>query len=214
MSRVILAFLAMAFAPSCSQSGPEASPHEGRPSKPAAASPRAAALARGRTVSDRNVAWPSPATVDVEAASALSPVDRDAVGRSTIPVLLPRGRELLGGARVVVKPAFYAASIEGAGVLDGVHLSISATKTTHRHAALRAEKKASVRDGKPAWVLENEGIWSVTWEENGLSYVADLECARPGEDPRCASSEAVLAVVDGLVFVGGSFSTGEPLEAP
>ncbi len=214
MSRVILALLALGVVSGCSgQPGSAPEPGDGRPSKPVVVPARAAARARGRVISERNVAWPAPESIDASAVAALAPADREALHRATVPVLLPRAPALLEAARLVVKPAFYAASIEGAADLAGTHLSISATKTVHRLAALHAEKTAAVRGGKPAWVLENEGIWSVTWEENGLSYVADLECARPGEDARCASADALVAIVEGLVFVGGSFGASEPGEA-
>ena len=57
--------------------------------------------------------------------------------------------------------------------------------------------------GRPAWITQNESIWSATWEENGVSYVAEVECSRP-TDARCQSPDVLVELTESLVFVGGA----------
>ncbi|NUP11173.1 MAG: hypothetical protein HOW73_34440 [Polyangiaceae bacterium] len=161
-----------------------------------------------RAVEELHVAWPERSKIDAAVLSRAPSEARDAISKAVVPVLLPRAGVLVEQARVVAKPAFVAASMDGSAEESGLHLSISATKIVHRHAGIdRVAPARSVRAGRPAWVLQNEGIWSVSWEENGVSYVVDLECARPSEDARCATEDRVLAIVEDLAFVGGSFET-------
>ena len=76
----------------------------------------------------------------------------------------------------------------------------------HRYPGMeRIQPTHTVRQGKPAWVLPNEGIWSVSWEEMGVSYSLDVECERPKDDVRCQSADRAVAIVESLVLVGGSF---------
>jgi hypothetical protein len=91
---------------------------------------------------------------------------------------------------------------------DGVTVSLQANRLARRHAALPPALGRDVVRGRDAWITQNEGIWSATWTEHGVSYVLEVECARPGEDARCASDAYVRALAEELVFVGGSFEQG------
>lgn len=167
-------------------------------------------VAGARAVDELRVTWPARAEVDTTLLARVPADARALIERSTVPVMLPRTRGLAERARFVAKPTFFAASIAGSEEHEGLHLAISATKIVHRHRGIDPLKAtATVRGGKPAWVLQNETIWSVSWEEHGVSYVVDLECARPSEDARCESDAAILAIVEELTFVGGSFGASE-----
>lgn len=50
--------------------------------------------------------------------------------------------------------------------------------------------------------MESEGIWSVSWQEFGTSYILSLECGSK-TDERCNSANYALSLVEALVYVGG-----------
>lgn len=159
----------------------------------------------------RQVSWPAENVVDRDTLGLLSEDARAAVRSSKLPVLAPRRATLAAPAKVVARPNFTALAIRGQGDDDGLTVSLSATRVSQRYELaptdLGAARPHQVRNGKPAWVLQNEGIWSVTWEEHGVSYVLELECATAGADLRCQSEREVLRLAEELAFVGGSFET-------
>ncbi len=166
---------------------------------------RGAAVPGARAVEELHVVWPAEASVDRRVKAALPAEARAAVDAATVPVLVPTRPSLVARAKVIAKPAFTAVALQGDGEDAGLTISISATKIVHRHPGIDAvSPRDHVRGGRPAWVLMNEQVWSVTWEEHGVSYVVDLECARPSEDARCASPDAVLALVEDLRLAGGA----------
>ncbi len=170
---------------------------------------RARDLPVHKAVDVARIAWPPRSAIDGEALAALSPRARASVEGSRVPVLVPRDVDLAGPAELVVRPAFTALSSRGADAHAGVTVSVSATRISHSYEGIpAAEGPARVRGGLPAFVTQNELIWSVTWREHGVSYVVEVECSRPSEDPRCADSSFVTGVADDLVFVGGSFLDG------
>lgn len=152
------------------------------------------------------VVWPERSAIDDATLGRLSQPARAKVSESLVPVMLPRAAGLVDKAKLVVKPAFTAISMTGEGEHAGVTVSVSATRVSHRYADVPEVKGPErVRGGKPAFVTQNELIWSVTWFEHGISYVVEVECARPSEDARCADDKFVRSVVEDLTFVGGSF---------
>lgn len=154
----------------------------------------------------RTVAWPAREAVDQEAVSRLAAPIREALAASVVPVLAPKDETLLSSLRPVVKPGFTSLSIRGAGQHQGLHITVGATSNVHRYPGMeRITPTHTVRSGKPAWVLPNEGIWSVSWEEMGVAYSVDVECEHPQDDARCQSADRVVEIVESLVFVGGSF---------
>lgn len=172
--------------------------------------PEATKVAPGtHAIDDARVVWPAREAIATSVVAKMSPDALDAVSRAALPVLMPRQGSFAEKAKVITKPAWVAVSTRPTGEDDGLTISISATKLVHRVPGVDpARATSSVRDGKPAWITQNEGIWSVTWDENGVSYVVDMECSRPGEDARCANQDRVVALVEDLVFVGGSFAVG------
>ncbi len=188
---------------------PDAPPREGERDTSTEAAPVVERL-RPRALDQLRVSWPDRSTVDAAVVASLSEDARVRVARSTVPVMLPADLDLTRAARVVDKPQFTTAAFSDRETGKGVSVFVSATKVAHRYGHIRpAERASQVRGGKPAWVLENESIWSVSWDEHGVSYVLEVECARPSEDPRCASPDFALSLVESLRFVGGSFAGEE-----
>lgn len=162
-----------------------------------------------KAVDEVHVAWPERSTIDASVLAGLPAEARELVKTSRVPVLVPRAASLLAAAKLVVRPAFTAVSIDGQGEHAGLNVSISATRVTHRYQGIpEARGPERVRGDKPAFITQNEGIWSATWRENGLSYVVEVECARPGEDARCRDDAFLRTVVEDLAFVGGAFVGG------
>lgn len=177
----------------------------GPPAAERAEQPARAVTPGQRAVEELRVRRPHASELDGALRAALPADARASLDAASVPVLLPARSSLIDGAKLVVKPAFTAAALRGRGDDEGLTVSISGTKIVHRHAGIEAvSPRDRVRGGKPAWVLMNEQVWSVTWEEHGVSYVVDLECARPSEDARCASPDAVLAIVEELRLAGGA----------
>jgi hypothetical protein len=155
----------------------------------------------------QRVAWPARASIDAAPLARLSPKARGEVEKSSIPVLVPAA--MADAAKLVVRPAFTAVSITGTGEHLGLTVSVSATRVAHRYQNTpRAQGPERVRGDKPAFITQNERIWSATWRENGVSYVVEVECARPDEDARCESDAFLRTVVEDLAFVGGAFEGG------
>ncbi|MFO0554915.1 MAG: hypothetical protein U0271_41445 [Polyangiaceae bacterium] len=190
-------------------SGPAAQrapqPHDARPTAIHAGPARAELL-------DVRPAAYSPSEVDATVLARLPAAERASVATSPLPVLLPRSSGWAESARVVSRPAFYAASMTGAGADMGLHIAISASRVRHRYADMERDDghtRSHIVRGHPAWVLANEGIWSVSFEERGVEYVVDVECAGALEDPRCQGPATVLSVAEDLVLVGGGLVLGE-----
>lgn len=161
--------------------------------------------ARAELLDVRPTAY-SPIEVDTSVLARLPAAERASVADSPVPVLLPRAAGLAEGARVVSRKAFYAASISGTGDDSGLHIAISASRVRHRYSDMErddADTRSHIVRGHPAWVLANEGIWSVSFEERGVEYVVDVECAGALEDPRCQGPATVLSIAEDLVLVGG-----------
>ncbi len=162
-----------------------------------------------KAVDVARVAWPDQASVDAATLVRLPAEAQNLVPSSSVPVLLPRAEGLAGATRLIVKPVFTAASMTGTGEHLGLTVSVSATRVSHRYADIPPAKgPARVRGGKEAFITQNEGIWSVTWFEHGVSYVLEVECERPGDDARCADDAFIKTLVEDLTFVGGAFDGG------
>jgi len=162
-----------------------------------------------KAIDVRRVSWPRVDEVDDGVAQNLSADVRQAVARSSLPVLVPRALGLVDRTVLIVRDNFYAASIHGSDDYAGLTVNVSATRVTHRYRGMPNVKgRDRVRGDRPAFVTSNEGIWSATWIENGVSYVVEVECAHPSEDARCADSTFVERLADELAFVGGSFAEG------
>lgn len=144
----------------------------------------------------QTVRWPG-GTLDSLSLGALSTASREAVGRSPVPVLVPRGAPLATG-KLMVGPHWYAFSAD----LGGAHVSVSATRVAYTYGvAFDVPARREVR-GLAVSLTRSEGIWSASWLEHNVAYSLDLECAAVG-DARCADERSVLELIRGLVYVGG-----------
>jgi len=178
------------------------------PAAPAQAAPGQLACPVVKTLEIAEVRWPPRDAIDAESLARLSERAREAVTRSRLPVLLPKRDGLLERAVVMASAQYTAVSIPAEDRQHGVTISLQANRIAHRYAEVPPALGRDVVRGHDAWITQNEGIWSATWTEHGVSYVLELECARPGDDPRCESDAALRALAEELVFVGGSFEVG------
>lgn len=208
LAALVLSALAASACEAPRETGPTEGPQAAVP-RPVHDAPPSSREVSTHSLDQLHVQWPERSQLQADVLARMTDAARAAVQLSPLPVLVPRKAGLTERTQLAVKPAFYAASIRGEGEHAGVVLNVSATRIAHRYPGMpRAEKTDRVRGDRPAWVLANEGIWSVTWDEHGVSYVVELECARPYEDTRCANSDYVVAIADDLAFVGGTFDGG------
>jgi hypothetical protein len=161
-----------------------------------------------KTLEVADVRWPARGAIDAASLARLSDGAREAVSRSRVPVLLPKRDALLARAVVMPSAHYTAVSIPADDREHGVTISLQANRVAHRYAEVPPALGSDVVRGHDAWITQNEGIWSASWTEHGVSYVLELECARPGDDPRCENDAALRALAEELVFVGGSFEEG------
>ncbi len=145
------------------------------------------------------VRWPAAGTLDRIAFARLDESSRDAVRTSPVPVLVLREPALLAVTRVMTGPAWYAiAAREG-----GLTISLGGTRLAHPHPGVAPARGRSIVRGEPAFVTQNEAIWSASWLENGVAYVLEVECDTPSE-PRCADERTLLGLTAALSYVGGA----------
>lgn len=155
--------------------------------------------------------WPPASEIDAATVARLPRRATDAIALASLPVLMPRAEpqhleralvaSLLPTAIVLHQASWTSVSLRG----QGLTITLTATSLAHRHAAASASEPVALPHelrGKPALVTQNEGIWSATWFEHGVSYAAEIECDRP-DAKACAGPDLVRALAEDLVFVGG-----------
>lgn len=132
-----------------------------------------------------------------DALAALDAASREAVRRSPVPVLLLPA-EWSANSRVMADRGYYAVSARRSELSVAIH----ASDIVHApgDGAEQSPRAHTVR-GRPALVMVNDGIRSVTWEEGRTSYVVEVECYRALEDPRCTEEAFVLELAESLVAV-------------
>lgn len=175
---------------------------------PAQVAPAQLARPVVKTLEIAEVRWPAREAIDTASLARLSEAAREAITRSRVPVLLPKRDALLERAVVMPSAQYTAVAIPAEDRQHGVTISLQANRLAHRYAEVPPALGRDVVRGHDAWITQNESIWSASWTEHGVSYVLELECARPGDDPRCANDAALRALAEELVFVGGSFELG------
>lgn len=134
---------------------------------------------------------------------ALSDDNRARLAAATVPLLLPRDLSLRRDLLITHGRGWTAGSMQG----DGVHISVHAHGRAHVHPTLASElaraKEAAGGEGAPR-TSRAHMITSVSFERFGASYVLDVECAKPGQDPRCADEGYALEIFESLVMAGGA----------
>jgi len=133
--------------------------------------------------------------------TALPAEARRAVEASRLPILLPEDPSLLASAIVTSGAHFIAWSAEG----DDVHVSLQGTDFRWRVGTEPAPLPGTdqVR-GRIAVVSENEGIQTATWDEDGVAWALDVECAEVYDDARCTEQSYVRALAETLQGFGGA----------
>jgi hypothetical protein len=191
----------------------------GKPSRRAVAPEAAARLA------PQAVVWPARGAIDAEVRGRFAEADRRLIDASPLPVLAPREPRAFGRAKVVARPAWFSVAVKDAayaaeldarragrstvGLAPGIAVFVQGSRVVHRHPGIAPVEGNRTLRGRPAWITQNEAIWSATWEENGVTYVVELECSRPS-DPRCANDQQLVEVAESLAFVGGAGPVAPP----
>jgi hypothetical protein len=184
------------FVAACGRAPEVDAPCSGEPSEAAAPAP-------ARTVA--HDAAGAPSAPDRAALLALPGASREAVLASPVPALVPADVATLGRATVVTREHYYALSSRG----PGMTVSVMGRRLAHAYPGVGpAEGRARVR-GAPAFVTQNEGVWSVSWIEREIAYSVDVEC-ESASDARCVSAAFVTSLAEGLVYAGG----GRAAEVP
>lgn len=140
---------------------------------------------------------PAPDAIS-PAITQLPAVSRAALDSSPVPMLVPPASY---APRTIVTSGEQWAAFS---YHDG-ELTISLHATGRSHPVIGDEElleippaDQSVR-GEPARMTVNELIRSVAWEENGVAYALEVECARPEHDPRCTEPEFLFDLAETLV---------------
>jgi hypothetical protein len=175
---------------------------------------------------EKNVRWPAASAIDAPARARFVTADAEKVDLSGVPVMAPaRGLEARGAegradapfakATVVTRPDWFTLALKDADFEQqrlagrapgargaGLSVFVQGHRTARRLADVPPTLGRHTVRGRPAWITQNEGVWSATWEEHGATYAVDLECGDP-EDARCANDAVLRDVAESLVFVGG-----------
>ena len=198
-STVILTAVVALAAASCGGQPEQAAP--ANPTPPQGASPTAAAPdARGRGQGS-GLQWPRAASIDVSAQSALPAAVRDRLQESPLPVLIPSDRGLLAAAGPpTIDSDKYTFTSRTPDLTVSILASVSAPSTDPQP---RAQSLPRVQAGsRNIFLTQNEGIRVATWEENGVAYSAEVECAK-ATDVRCRDDRYLVSMIEKLAFVGG-----------
>lgn len=117
----------------------------------------------------------------------------EAVRLAPMPVLLPDDQALLESAQFSTGDFFYAASM----AQDEHQVVVSAN---NRVIASLAETPEPPNYGDhERSITREEGIVTMSFKAFGTYYSVDVECFRPGSDPRCTQDSYVLEIADGLL---------------
>lgn len=167
-----------------------------------AAEPAPAPAPAARQTVSLEVAWPEASDLDREGFAALSARSQGAVLRSEIPVLIPT--DAIESAIVMARPAWTAVSARR----DGLTISLHATRVEHAYADIAPAKGPHTVRDQPAFITQNEGIWSASWKEYGAHYALEVECDDPSE-ARCADDAHLRALAKTLRYVGGKLHAAQ-----
>ena len=107
-------------------------------------------------------------------------------------------------AIVMARPAWTAVSARRGGLTISLH----ATRVEHAYEDIAPAKGPhKVRD-QPAFITQNEEIWSASWKEYGVHYALEVECDDPSE-ARCADDAKLRALAKTLRYVGGKLHAAQ-----
>lgn len=150
------------------------------------------------------VTWPDRAEVDVAARERIASAQRGRVDEAALPVLVPAvGVE---SGLLTVGEGWYAFSTR-----DGdTTINVQGSARARVYPGIRKADPPHVVRGRGAFISQNEGIWVVSFIENGASYSVELECADP-RGAECSGPEKAVEIAQTLTLVGGrGLSEGSP----
>jgi len=147
------------------------------------------------------VQFPAPATIDTGTRARLPKDEQAKIPTSTVPVLVPKDDALLAVSTLMIEDVWTAFHAQA----NDITVHVAGTRLAHEHPEIPPSPgQIPIRSGKGR-VTVNEGIRQATFEENGVSYAVDVECAKH-DDTRCATDAFVIELTNGLVYVGGGGS--------
>lgn len=145
----------------------------------------------------RPVRWPRQA-LDLDLRARLSPATLASLPLAPAPVMVPRTGDW--AQRGVLHNGESWSVFEAH---DGdLHVNISASTSARRIPGVRRVELPDTVRGRPAIITRNEGVWSASWIENGVSYAAEMECGEGAH--ACEDELALLALTESLEIVGGA----------
>lgn len=138
--------------------------------------------------------------IHVDRRALLPETSQQELDASRLPLLLPGDRTLLERAIVMSGPHFASWSAD----FDGITVSLHGTDFRWQVTIPSPPPPSTdqVR-GHRARVTLNEGIRAVAWDEAGVSWMLDVECAELA-DARCVDDDYVRAIAESLARVGGA----------
>jgi hypothetical protein len=162
----------------------------------ATSTPRRGRVIGGEVVR-REVRWPSEGARADTVRAELDDRSSDAIDRSEVPVLVPPSVATAG--RVMTGDGWYA--FWGRG--DAFTVSVQGSARARIHPDVRAADPDWIVRDTGAHLTHNEGIWSVSFIENGAAYAVEVECDEPFAGP-CSDEAFVVELAESLVYVGGT----------
>lgn len=160
--------------------------------------------ARGGERMRRTVRWPDAEARDGAAYEGFDARSRVAIDEAPVPVLVPAPAVALDERSVMRGPEWYAFwGRRAAGDAEAaVTITLQASRMARVYPGVRPQAGQHTLRGLPAFVTQNEGIWSASWIEHGVAYDLGLECAPPDAAP-CHDQAELEALAEGLRYVGG-----------
>jgi len=186
-------------------------------------------------VVEKTVAWPAASAIDLSTRARFEAAALEKIDASGVPVLAPsRGLETVGAegrpathfarATVVARSEWFTIALKDADFERdrlrhrlagrapgargaGLSVFVQGNRTARRIENVPPAIGRQTVRGRPAWITQNEAVWSATWEEHGATYVVELECGDP-DDARCKDDATLREVAESLAFVGGRGTVG------
>jgi hypothetical protein len=167
------------------------------------------------------VSWPALDQIDRGIRARFDGETQRRIDTAGVPVLAPRESSVYAQVAVIAKPQWFTMAMKDAAYAQelaerkagrrtppapgegGLSVYVQGNSVAHRYPHIAPATGRHTVRGHSAFITRNEAIWSATWEENGVSYVVEVECSRP-DDPRCETEDVLVDVVEKLVFVGGA----------
>ncbi|MCA9602894.1 MAG: hypothetical protein KC417_12750 [Myxococcales bacterium] len=127
------------------------------------------------------------------AGTDLDPASKEALAQSPVPLLLPGDHELWPHLRVMRGATW------GSFVLhdDISTITLQGTRTVHAEQLPDAMPTPSGVRGVTAWTGVGENIPFVSWIEDGVAWMLEVECNSPA-DARCADPTWATEFVERL----------------